>query len=822
MARSDSRDSHGGDTACAHCGLAVPPGLIDDGAELQFCCGGCRAVYRVLHQEGLEGFYRLAAAEQRQPARTTPLSYAALDDPTFSERHCQRLLDGLRRTELYLEGVHCTACVWLVERLPRLVEGVVETRLDLGQGRATLTWDPEQVALSRLARSLDSYGYPSHPFRGLDRRRVARAEDRRLLIRIAVAGAAAANVMLIAFALYAGMFSGIQARYEQLFRWASLLLATPAVLYSGSLFFRGAIGGLRAGSLHIDLPISIGILAGYAWGGVNTVRGAGEIYFDSVTTLIFLLLVGRWLQRRQQRRASDATELLFSLTPTAARVVVRAPGSRDERLHEVPAEALTRGTMIEVRTGESIPVDGVVLEGRSAVDASLLSGESRPLAVGVGDSVRAGTVNVSGRLRIEATAVGEQTRLGQLMRRIEEHAQRRAPIVLLAEQIAGRFVAATLSLAALTAVVWLLRDPSAAVDHAIALLIVTCPCALGLATPLAVSVAIGNAARQRILIQGGDALERLARPGRMILDKTGTLTEGRLSLVEWRGDEALRPLVAALEAGSAHPVARAACEALASEGNEPPAVTDAVETLGGGIVGTVAGVELVVGSPTFVAQRSGASPADWVAGQLAVWTRQMLTPVLVARQGEVVAAVAFGDRLRSDAKPTLRRLERAGWRIEVLSGDDPDVVAAVGRELGLEPAQLTGGASPEQKLARVQRAAAEGPVVMVGDGVNDAAALAAATAGVAVHGGAEASLAVADVAIGRPGLAPLVDLLDGARITLRTIKRNFVFSLAYNLVGASLAGAGLINPLVAALLMPASSLTVLASSLRTAAFRRRR
>jgi Cu2+-exporting ATPase len=537
---------------CDHCSLPVPAGLVEADADLQFCCNGCRVACEVIHEHGLDGYYDIKSRIEApvQAAQSSGRGFAAFDDPAFHRLYCRALPFGLATVELYLEGVHCAACVWLVEKMTVVVDGVAEVRLDLGRSLATVTWNPETTPLSQVAHFLDSIGYAPHPFRGVEARDMARREERALLIRIAVAGAIAGNVMLIAFALYGGRFHGITDEFRILFRWASLALAIPSVVWCASVFYRGAWGALKTRTLHMDLPIAIGILAGFIQGAVNTVRGTGEIYFDSVTALIFFLLVGRFLQRRQQRRAASSTELLFSIAPATARLV------DSDGVREVPLEALSPGNTVEVRAGDSIPADGSVVEGISTLDRSLLTGESLPEPVAIGDPVHAGTVNLGGRLLVEVRVTGEDTRVGRLMRLVEEGAMRRAPVVLLADRISGWFVAIVLTLAAITLGVWLKLDPEHAVGHAVALLIVSCPCALGLATPLAVSAAIGRAARKKILIKGGDALENLARPGRMFLDKTGTLTEGRLGVLRWWGDASVRPMVAAIERHSAHPVAR--------------------------------------------------------------------------------------------------------------------------------------------------------------------------------------------------------------------------------------------------------------------------
>jgi Cu2+-exporting ATPase len=383
--------------------------------------------------------------------------------------------------------------------------------------------------------------------------------------------------------------------------------------------------------------------------------------------------------------------------------------------------------------------------------------------------------------------------------------------VQLTDRLAGWFVLALLTLAAATFLLWSWLDPAHAVEHAVALLIVTCPCALGLATPLAITVALGRAARRQILIKGGEALERLARPGRMLLDKTGTLTEGRTSLVGWHGDPAVRPLVAVLERHSAHPIARAlvaACQPAVAAPEELP-VTDVQQTTGGGLRGVVAGQPVIVGSPAFVRSQGVEIPEDVADAERAV-VAACQTPVLVAVAGRGVAVAALGDAIRSDAAAALAELQRCGWELQIVSGDHPAVVAAVARQLGIAESAVRGGVTPEEKAALARQAAAQGSVVMVGDGVNDAAALSAATVGIAVHGGAEASLAAADIYLSRPGLAPIVDLIHAARQTLRTIRRALLASLCYNALTAGLAIAGLIGPLVAAILMPISSFTVLA------------
>jgi P-type Cu2+ transporter len=805
--REPGRRAADAGACCVHCGLPAP---LPPAGEAAFCCNGCRTAWAIIHEAGLQRFYALP---EKRNAAVTPsgLDFEEFDDPTFRKLYVRTRPDGLAETDLYLEGVHCASCVWLVERVPLAVPGVARAELDIARRRVTIAWDAASLSLARVARFLDQLGYRPHPFRGVAVDAMRQREDRAMLTRIGVAGALAGNAMLVALALYSGWFSGMEPAYERFFRWVSLALATPALIWPGRVFFRSAWGALRARSLHMDVPIALALAAGYLRGAVNTVRDAGPIYFDGVAMLVFLLLVGRFLQQRAQRTATDATELLHALVPSNARVVEGDPGAELAAVvfRTLPVAALRPGMTIEVRDGETIPADGTIIDGASRVDLSLLTGESRPVAALAGGRTFAGTINRGARLRIRVEEAGEASRLGQLMQAVEAASRERAPVVQFADRMAGAFVATVLLLAAATAALWWGRDASAAIDHAIALLIVTCPCALALATPLALAVAIGRAARAGILVRGGAALERLAHRGRFVLDKTGTVTEGRTRLVVWEGPDDVRPLVLALEAHATHPIAEGFREAWPDL--VVPEAGDVRVATGAGVEGIVCGRPVRVGTPAFAAGGSGAAGPGVGAGGGGT-SGAALTPVHVAVDGRVVGRAGFGDRVRSDSAKVVRELRRMGHDVALLSGDDPVVVSAIARELALDPAAAGGAATPERKLEIVRGAAATQSVFMVGDGINDAAAIAAATVGIGVSGGAEASLAAADVYLTRPGLGGLLPLVRGARRTLGVIRRNMAFSLVYNVAGASLAMAGLLHPLVAAVLMPASSITVVLAS----------
>jgi Cu2+-exporting ATPase len=798
--------------ACAHCGLAVPVGLVRPDTCEQFCCNGCRTAHALILEHGLGAYYALQAESPRARASTgdTEIRFADLDRPAFTERHVDTDPRGCS-TRLAIDGIHCAACVWLLEKLPRVCPGVQSARVHWARSTLDVRWDPAAVRLSEIATAIHGLGYRPHPLPSGAHVDSIQAGDRSQLVSLAIAAAAAGNNMLIAAALYLGAFSFMEGPIEALLRLASCGVGVVSLAGPGRVFFRGAIAALRTRVAHMDVPIALGLLVGGVGGLVNTVRGAGEIYFDTLSVLVFLLLLGRWIQSRQQGRAARAVELMLRLTPRTAHRVV------DGEVVDVPGEALEPADVVEVRAGETIPADGKVLAGVSAVDASILTGEPRPVPVEVGSRVAAGTLNVAATLRVEIESVGADTRIGRVLELVESAAQERPRIVELADRLAGRFVIAVIGLAALTFAVWMVLDPGVAIDRAVTLLIVSCPCALALATPLAISVALGRSARRRILVKSGDVFQRLMEPGTIWLDKTGTLTQGRMTMTRWIGDAEIAPAVAALEEHSSHPVAVALAVALKREGrvvHDVQDVQDVQQSDRGGISGRVDGVALAVGTEAFVRGRGVAVPS-WARRAAAPMLAEGHSPVFVARGSRVVAVAGVGDPLRPDAVPAIAELRARGWEVGILSGDHRDVVRHIGASLGLPADRCHGGLAPEDKV-RFVRAREGRTTVMVGDGVNDSAALAAASVGIATRDGAEASLQAAPVYLGRPGLDGILELFDKSRDTMRTIRTNFRVSLAYNLVCVSLAAIGWVTPLLAAVLMPLSSLTVVGVSLTAA------
>lgn len=745
----------------------------------------------------------------------------SFDSAGFAGRFSVPLGGDLRELTLAVEGIHCAACVWLIERLGRVCPGVEQSSVSFPRRTVTVRWRSGQVRLSQIARALQTLGYSPSPVTPGQDAGPATRENRRHLTRLGVAGAAAGNNMLIATALYLGLFQGMEAGHLWLLRLASCLVGLLSLLGPGRVFFQGAWAAIRTRTPHVDLPLALGLAAGGLGGVANTLAGRGEIYFDSLSMLVFLLLVGRYIQFRQQRRAADAIDLLYRMTPPFA--WKKEAGE----ITQVAAELLVAGDRIEVRAGETVPADGKIVAGETLIDESILTGESEAVSRVVGTSLSAGTLNLRAPVELEVTAAGDQTRLAGILKLVQSAAGDRPVVVQWADRLGGWFVVAVMAVAVVTLLCWMGAGSSRALDHMVALLVVACPCALAMSTPLALSVALGRGAKRGILIRGGDVLTRLSRPGRIWLDKTGTLTVGRMRVVEWHGDEALKGLVAAVEAHSAHPIAAAFAPAvfpLVPEADALPAAApvarDVQQSAEGGIAGTVGGMRLLIGRESFVCGQLGSGAcAGWQAQSAGVLAAG-LSPVFVAVDGSVRAVAGVGDPVRPDAAALVGELRRQGWRVGILSGDHPAVVARLAKQLGIDGVDALGGLAPEEKVARVGRREGVETVLMVGDGVNDSPALAAADVGVAVHSGAFASLQAAPVWLARSGIGEIATLLSAGRKTVRTIRLAVLVSLAYNLLAIGLAAGGLIHPLLAAGLMPVSSLSVVALAVAGRSFPR--
>jgi Cu2+-exporting ATPase len=766
-------------------------------------------VWQILHECNLEDYYRLRdvyGETKQEPARVSGKSFDYLDDPEYLVKFGEPRSAGGVRIQFYLEGVHCIACSWLVEKILLEREGVSYVRLDTGKAVLEVVYNPAKVSLSRIARTLDGIGYTPHPFAPHSAAAAQKKETRKLLTRLGIAGASAMNIMLLAISQYAGDVSGIEAGYSALFRWVSFGLCVPAVVYSAWPYYRGAWGGLRRRMLHMDLPISLGILSAFTISVIATIQNRGEVYYDSVSALIALLLAGRLLLQRATRFASDAGESLLSLSP---RTVHRLENgiAQDVLLAEIHA-----GDRVSVLPGETIPVDGELDSEAGWVSEAHLTGEPALVKRQRGDLLYAGGEVGNAPVVVTAIAVGETTRIARLAEMMRTASARRAPIVGLMDHVAGYFVGGVILFAIVTAVIWWFIDPSRILWNVAALMVVACPCAIGLATPVALAVAMGRAAHRGIFIKGQDGVERLASVNHVILDKTGTLTEGQLAVVSSAFAESLSTeeqrkilaVTAAFEQMSGHIIAMAFRDVTTSH-----VMIDACRVIpGAGIEGESGDASYLIGSEALLIDR-GVHIPESLTSAIEHAKAGGYSLACVARQTECVAVFAFGDRLRDDADRAVRKLRELDVRVELLSGDHAHATEKIARQLHIDSFQ--GSVAPELKLARIEELLNTGErVAMAGDGVNDAAALSRATVGISAAGAAEVARDAADVFISSSrGPMAIADALSLSRRAMTVIKINLAIALTYNLIGATLAMSGLVSPLVAAILMPISSLTVL-------------
>lgn len=811
------------DPRCFHCGLPVEAGsrvtATVGGGEQAFCCNGCKSVCEAIYAAGLEGFYqRTPAGEVFGPPPEPPRQLAAYDLDDV-QRDYVRDLGETREISLLVEGIHCAACVWLIENGLQGLPGIEEARVNLTGRRLRLRWHAGRQRLSAILGYLGSIGYAAVPFDPEAAEGVLVRRNRKLLYRMAFAGFAMMNLMWISIALYAGADQG---EYRDLFHWIGMLIATPTLLYAGWPFYRGAWYGLRSGHLTMDLPIAIGATITWSWSAWVTVSGSGAVYWDTVVNFLFVILVGRWLEAQSRRQAVIATQRLLELQPKVATVL------RDGADQLVPIRAVAVGERVLVRPGEAIPVDGTVVAGTSEVDEAMLTGESTPVPRVVGDPVAAGTLNGAGVLEVRVTGLLRDTVLGRIVRMVEDAQASKAPIQRIADRIVPWFVAVTLGLALLTFAFWVQQDLEKALMAATAVLIITCPCAFGMATPMSIAVAAGVGARHGILVKEGAVLETLSGIDHLVFDKTGTLTAGRPAVTGLSGEGlawsaadgpdalAIAPagirdalgLAAALEARSEHPLARAVVD-LAQVARLPGAgreVTDIQVTPGAGIAGLVDGQAVRIGTPAWV---SVGPPPAWLPDNAGTGTL-----IACALDGRVMLGLAIEDPLRADAAQAIAGLRGDGCRVTLLTGDRRATAERIAAALGGGMAVIA-EVRPEDKdqiIAGLQAAGER--VVMVGDGINDAPALVRADVGIAVGSGTDVSIASADIVLLTNELARVRDARRLARRTLGTIRQNIGISIGYNLIMVPLAMAGLITPLIAAIAMPISSLAVISNSAR--------
>lgn len=788
---------------CFHCGEPVPPhshlSVEIEGVERPMCCPGCQAVASLIAGSGLESFYRLRTRlNEKAPELPKENLFKVYDDPANCRDFVEALDGGRYVARLLLGGVSCAACTWLIESALGRVDGVERASVNLSQQSLTVEWNPDKLPLSGIFQHLLALGYDPHPWQVSAGAELLKSEQRRALRELAVAGLAMMQVGMFAIALHAGDIQGIALEYRSLMRWVSLIIATVVVFYSARGFFHNAWTNLRHRRLVMDLPVALAIGLAYLASAWATLTNSGEVYFDSIAMFTFFLLLARFLERRVRQREFLRQTDLQSLLPVAA---LRRRGDGWET---IPTRSACAGDRLLVRAGEVIPADGVIESGVGSVDEAAFSGEHLLRTVRPGDRVAAGTVLREGNAELKVTADAAGSRLNSMLSLMSRAVQEKPAIAQLADRVAAYFVAAVLLIAAGVAGWWLHKDPQQALWITLSVLVVSCPCALALATPAALTAATARLRRAGLLLVGENSLESLNNCTRVIFDKTGTLTRGELvrrrtmALPGVDAHQALA-LAAALEQQVKHPFSQAFADI------QPASGVDNVQVVPGqGVRGRQGDRAIAIGSPAFAAAFCGAAvappphPGHWIA--------------LVDESGPQ-AWFEVDDQPRAEAADVVRALQARGLEVELLTGDSSDAGVTLAAELDI--GIVHSGVPPDEKLARIRQLQASGEIVtMVGDGLNDAPVLAAADCSFAVNEATDLAKSRADGILVNPTLTPLLLAFNVARRSRRVVRQNMAWAIGYNGLAVPLAAGGMIPPWLAAIGMSLSSLLVVLNSLR--------
>ncbi len=772
---------------CQHCGESLPPDAIRADGKA-FCCNGCAAAASWIRAAALGDYYSLRTSPGGR-VQADAGDFGTWDRDVVLAEH-SRIVPGGREITVLTDAMRCAACAWLIDRALRRLPGVLDAGANAVTGRITVAWDPARTALSPLMQRLAALGYRPWLATGEAREQAQRRERRRWLIRLGVAGLGAIQAMMFAEALYLDTAQQMPTATRDFFRWITFLVSTPVVFYSGWPFLEGMLRELRGRRLGMDTLIAGSTLLAYFASLAQTVRGGVHVWYDAAVMFVLLLLVARMFEQRGRGIASAQVDALARARPALA-MRERDDGSAEQ----VPLGELEIGDVLRVCAGEAVPADGVLLDRASSFDEALITGESTPVRREIGDAALAGSICREESARLRVTRTGADTRLSQLTRLVEQAQSARPRLARAAERVAGGFVVALLLCAAATFAWWHVHEPARALEVTLALLVVSCPCALSLAIPTALTSAHGALARMGVLGLRGDALSTLARVDRVVLDKTGTLSTGRPELdrvATFDGLDAQQALAicAALEHGSAHPLARAFAHV------DGIAVAQNVRAIGGrGIEGDVGGTRWRLGRAEFAAARED-DGALWLGDGARAFAR-----------------ITVRETMRDDARDAIAALREVGVAVELCSGDAADAVGRFARQVGIE--DVNARQSPEQKLGRVRAAQARGDVVaMVGDGLNDAPVLAGADVSLAMAEGAALAQRAADFVVTSPSLLRVPQAIVLARRTQRIVWQNLAWALGYNVLAIPLAATGHVTPWIAAVGMAASSLLVTVNALR--------
>ena len=805
-------------THCFHCGLPVDKNLdifVEyQGENKPMCCYGCQAVSQAIIDSGMDEFYSYRTSNPEKPEEIVPeflQQLKAYDSTSVQKKFVSSTgEENILEVSLILEGITCAACVWLNEKHLNSLDGVISANINYSNHRARVTWDNNKIQLSDILESISRIGYLAHPFDPDQHQRILEKERKQQIRRLGLSGLLGMQIMIFAVAMYTGEWWGIEESFKQSFRWISLVLTVPVLLFASSVFFKSAYRDLSNKRIGMDVPVSLGIAIAFSASLLNTVHGSGEVYFDSVAMFTFFLLSARYFELGTRKQTSEATEALLNLKPVIAtrlRNYRETASSSIDDQESIAVSELELGDTLLVRPGEVVPADGTIIDGSSGINESLITGESLPVTKSRGDAVIGGSTNTENPLIIQVSKLGEDSVLSSIQRLIDEAQHTKPAIAKLADQIASWFVTVLLSIAAIVAYYWYTVDPSQWLEITIATLVVSCPCALSLATPTAITAASGQLARIGLLPKRAHALETLAHATDFVFDKTGTLTEGRIELEDiilTSGDfdkETALMLAASLEMSSEHPIARAI---LSAREGELKTVKDLTHTTGQGIQGMIDDKHWYIGNADFIQQHCR-NAFDDVA--------DTASRIYLANENQNIAIFVLSDSVRDEARPLIEQLRSKNKNTWLMSGDRKENAKSISDQLGIQ--HCLADLKPEDKLSKVKQLQQQGAiVVMTGDGVNDAPVLAGADLSIAMGKGTQLAAATADMILISNNIEHIYHGYQIAIKTLSIIKQNLGWALLYNVTAIPAAATGYVEPWLAAIGMSLSSLVVVINALR--------
>lgn len=771
---------------------------------LHFCCKGCQGVYHLLEDEGLDSFYEKLGDTELQTASQFSNDSSGLekfDLEGFKNKYITVHDDGLYEINLIIEGIHCSACVWLNEKVLHKTDGVMEASINYTTNKAKVVWDPEEITLSRIIYTIRSIGYNAYPYDPKLQEERAASTRKSYYARILVAIFGSMNIMWLAIADYAGYFSGIEQSHKDILHAAEFILSTPVLFYSGWVFFRGAYFGYRNRIVNMDTLVASGALLAYVYSVYGMVTQQQQVYFDSVSMIITFVLVGKYLEVVSKKQAVDTLDSVMGTTPTEATVVKNGVKSL------VSVENIVVGDILELKPGEKVVVDGHLIRGEASFDQSSLTGESEPVYKTTGDSVLSGSICLDSTVRYTTDKDTSSSLLTSIVRLLEDSITKKPRIEQLANSVSGYFSTIILVIALLTFAGWMFYSGSfeQSLIISISVIVIACPCALGLATPMATLVGIGMAAKRNILFKEAAFLETMAKSNLLALDKTGTITEGKPSIKAVQHFGTYDPsLLYSLVLTSSHPISKGIAKHLSEldESLQEVPLENIKTVQAKGLRASYKGEEITGGNASFM-QSLGIDADDKSDHALFYF----------AIDGILLAKFELSDTIREGAAEAIKGIQEMGIRVVMLTGDHERSATKIAQEVGIR--EVHAKLLPQEKASLVDRFHEEGNiVVMAGDGINDTIALAKSDIAIAMGNGADIAISVSDVVLLDEKPQSILDAYKLSKRTFQAVKENLGFSLLYNAIAVPVAVAGFVNPLVAAFSMSLSSLIVVTNSMR--------